>query len=346
MAFFKKFFKDIVNKKDSEADDSAKVTHKKPEYHGTIVPYPNFNPKKDAILLEEAIKSRNVDEEMIISILVQRNNEQRQEIKKVYQTTTGKSLVDGLKSKLKSHLEDVVLALLMTPAKFDAFILHKATKGLGTHEDILVEVLASRTNEEIRELQRVFKEDYGQTLEKVIESETKGDFTMALQAMLKANKNEGQSIDLDLAKKDAKALFEAGEEKKGIDIAVFINILTSRSGNQLTQTFKQYSKISDNSLPKALDMELNGDIEDCLVDVVKCAWSKPAFFAEKLHKAMAGLGTCENTLIRVLVSRSEVDLKKIIAEFKLMYGKTLQQCILDDNKGDLEKILLGLCGPH
>ena len=39
-------------------------------------------------------------------------------------------------------------------------------------------------------------------------------------------------------------------------------------------------------------------------------------------------GTCEDTLIRVLVGRSEVDLKKIISEFKLMYGKTLQQCIL------------------
>ena len=41
-----------------------------------------------------------------------------------------------------------------------------------------------------------------------------------------------------------------------------------------------------------------------------------------------GHGTCEDTLMRVLVARSEVDLKKIISEFELMYGKTLQQCIL------------------
>uniref|UniRef100_A0A8C5B9M4 Annexin n=1 Tax=Gadus morhua TaxID=8049 RepID=A0A8C5B9M4_GADMO len=350
MAFFRKFFKDIV-------------THKKPEFHGTIAPYPNFNPRKDVIFLEEAINSRNVDEDTIISVLVQRSNEQRQEIKRAFEADTGKSLADELKSELRSHLEDVVLALLMKPAQYDAFIIRKATKGFGTNEDVIVEVLASRTNQQIRELQEAFKEEYGQTMEEVIDSETDGDFALALHAMLKANKNEGHIVDLALAKKDARVchlmsdimvcfvfvlqeLFEAGEEHKDIDISVFIDILTTRSGPQLTQTFKHYSKISDVNLPKALDMELRGDIEDCLIDIVKCSWSKPAFFAERLHKAMEGHGTCEDTLMRVLVARSEVDLKKIISEFELMYGKTLQQCILDDTKGHLEKILLGLCGPN
>ncbi|CAL8281199.1 unnamed protein product [Gadus morhua 'NCC'] len=346
MAFFRKFFKDIVSKRDPEEDDSFQVTHKKPEFHGTIAPYPNFNPRKDVIFLEEAINSRNVDEDTIISVLVQRSNEQRQEIKRAFEADTGKSLADELKSELRSHLEDVVLALLMKPAQYDAFIIRKATKGFGTNEDVIVEVLASRTNQQICELQEAFQEEYGQTMEEVIDSETDGDFALALHAMLKANKNEGHIVDLALAKKDARELFEAGEEHKDIDISVFIDILTTRSGPQLTQTFKHYSKISDVNLPKALDMELRGDIEDCLIDIVKCSWSKPAFFAERLHKAMEGHGTCEDTLMRVLVARSEVDLKKIISEFELMYGKTLQQCILDDTKGHLEKILLGLCGPN
>ena len=40
--------------------------------------------------------------------------------------------------------------------------------------------------------------------------------------------------------------------------------------------------------------------------VVRCVHSRPMYFAEKLYKSMKGLGTDDNTLIRVVVSRSEV----------------------------------------
>ena len=46
--------------------------------------------------------------------------------------------------------------------------------------------------------------EYGETLEEVIDSETDGDFNMALHAMLKANKNESHIVDMALAKKDAR----------------------------------------------------------------------------------------------------------------------------------------------
>lgn len=102
------------------------------------------------------------------------------------------SLECALKSALRSDLEDVCLALLKTPAQFDAYLFRKATKvlsqphtlprpqtmfcsfrklssvfhfplwwqRLGTDEDALVEILATRTNQEIREVERVFKEGF------------------------------------------------------------------------------------------------------------------------------------------------------------------------------------------
>nr|XP_046230743.1 annexin A1-like [Scatophagus argus] len=346
MSIFRRFFNNVIHNRDPK-DDTVTVKGKpKPKYYGTVTPHPDFNASSDASVLQTAIESKGVDEDVIIAVLVKRNNEQRQKIKVVYEASTGKNLEKDLKSALRSHLEDVSLALLMTPTHFDAYLLRKATKGLGTDEGVLVEVLATRSNQEILEIKRVFKEEYKKDLEDVIKDETSGDFSTALLAMLKANKDESSEVDMDLARRDAETLFEAGENTCGVNVSAFIDILTTRSGQQLSKTFQQYACLSDVTLPKALDMELRGDIEDCLIDIVKCAWNTPAFFAEKLHLAMKGYGTCEDTLIRVLVSRSEVDLKKILEEYRAMYDVSLQDDILRDTKGHYRDILLGLCGPH
>ncbi|XP_013878055.1 annexin A1 isoform X2 [Austrofundulus limnaeus] len=346
MAFFKKFFNNIVHDRGSK-DATVTVKDKpKPTYYGTVTPYPNFNASSDVSVLRSAIESKRVDEDVIVAVLVKRSNEQRQMIKAVYESNTGKNLVKSLKSVLHSHLEDVAMALLMVPAQFDAYLLRKATKGLGTDEEVLVEVLATRSNKEIEEIKKVFRQEYGTELEKVIKDETSGDFTNALLAMLRAQKNETTDVDVELAKKDAKVLFESGEQTHKINVSTFIEILTTRSGPQLSKTFQQYATMSDRTLPKALQMELRGDIEDCLISIVKCAWNTPAFFAEKLNKSMKGLGTRDHMLIRVLVSRSEVDLKKVIEEYRAMFGRSLQEDILADTKGHYQKVLLGLCGPH
>ncbi|KAM6965201.1 annexin A1a [Aplochiton taeniatus] len=313
---------------------------------GTVLPYPQFSASGDAGVLDKAIKAKGVDENTIIEVLVKRSNAQRQQIKEAYQKASGKPLDSALKAALSGELEEVVLALLKTPAQYDAQQLKAAMKGLGTDEDILIEILASRTNKEITEIKRVYKEANKKELESDIKGDTGGDFRNALLALCKATRVEESTtlVTDDLVDSDARALYEAGEKRKGTDCAVFIDILTTRSALHLRKVFERYSKYSKVDISKAIDLELKGDIESCLTAVVKCAGSKAGFFAEKLNLSMKGSGTRTKILTRIMVSRSEVDLKRIKDEYKKKYGKTLYQDILDDTKGDYEKILLALCG--
>uniref|UniRef100_A0A8C2IYU3 Annexin n=1 Tax=Cyprinus carpio TaxID=7962 RepID=A0A8C2IYU3_CYPCA len=277
------------------------------EGQGTVKPFAQFDAATDAGVLDKAIKAKGVDELTIIETLVRRSNAQRQQIKAAYQKTIGKPLDVALKAALKGELEEVVLGLLMTPAQYDSFLLHGAMKGLGTDEETLVEILASRTNKEIREIKQVFKQ---------------GNIIASYHT----------------------ALYEAGEKRKGTDCGVFIDILTSRNACHLRRVFQLYSKYSKVDVAKAIDLELKGDIETCLIAVVKCAGNKSAFFADKLNLAMKGSGYKGKILTRILVSRSEIDLAKIKQEYQNKFGKSLYQDIQDDTKGDYETILLALCG--
>ncbi|XP_015237920.1 PREDICTED: annexin A11 [Cyprinodon variegatus] len=313
-------------------------------YRGSIKDFPGADPLKDVEVLRKAMKGFGTDEKAIIELLGSRSNKQRVALISAYKTTYGKDLIKDLKSELTRDFEDLVLAMLKTPAQFDASELREAIKGAGTDEACLIEILSSRSNAEIQEINKIYKAEYGKKLEDAIISDTSGHFRRLLVSLSQGNRDERETVDVSLAKQDAQKLYAAGENKVGTDESQFNAILCARSKPHLRAVFHEYQQMSGRDIEKSICREMSGNLESGMVAVVKCIKNTAAYFAERLHKAMKGAGTKDTTLIRVMVSRSEVDMLDIRQEYLKAYGKSLYTAISSDTSGDYQKLLLKLCG--
>uniref|UniRef100_A0A8C3DDW3 Annexin n=1 Tax=Corvus moneduloides TaxID=1196302 RepID=A0A8C3DDW3_CORMO len=311
---------------------------------GTITDAPGFDPLKDAEVLRKAMKGLGTDEQAIIDCLGSRSNKQRQQIILSFKTAYGKDLIKDLKSELSGNFERTILAMMKTPVMFDAYEIKEAIKGVGTDENCLIEILASRSNEHIQELNRVYKAEFKKTLEEAIKSDTSGHFQRLLISLAQGNRDESTNVDMSVVQRDVQELYAAGENRLGTDESKFNAILCARSRAHLRAVFSEYQRMCNRDIEKSICREMSGDLERGMLAVVKCLKNTPAFFAERLQKAMKGAGTKDRTLIRIMVSRSEVDLLDIRAEYKRMYGRSLYQDITGDTSGDYRKILLKLCG--
>ncbi|CAI9589703.1 unnamed protein product [Staurois parvus] len=290
------------------------------------------------------MKGFGTDEDTIMKILTSRSNAQRQQISVSFKTLFGRDFCDDLKSELTGKLEKVIVAL-MTPANmYDAQELRHAMKGAGTKENVLIEILASRSAPEICHIKKVFKEEYGCELEDSITGDTSGYFQRMLVVLVQANRDPDSKVNDGLVEQDAQDLFKAGEMKWGTDEEKFITILGTRSNVHLRKVFDKYMTISGYQIEESIGRETSGNLEKLLLAIVKNVRSVPGYFAETLYKAMKGAGTDDDTLIRVMVSRSEIDMLDIRKEYRKHHGKSLLQAIKCDTSGDYRNTLLLVCG--
>uniref|UniRef100_A0A672Y4Q2 Annexin n=1 Tax=Sphaeramia orbicularis TaxID=375764 RepID=A0A672Y4Q2_9TELE len=226
------------------------------------------------------------NEKTLIDILTQRSNAQRQLISKSYQEATGRTLLDDLKSDTGGDFEDLLVALITPPAEFDCHEVMRAMKGAGTKESVLIEIFASRSNQQIKALNDIYLQETNKKLVLDLQEEVSGDFSKALLVLVEGKRDESTSVDKQKAEEDAKILYKAGEKKLGTDEEKFIDILCHRSIPQLRQTLVEYKNVSGKTLQESITSEMSGDLADLLLAVVKCVKSVPAYFAERLYESM------------------------------------------------------------
>ena len=313
-------------------------------YSGTVKNFENFDAERDATIVRKAMKGLGTDEAALIGVLCFRSNKQRQGIYSKFKTLYGRDLIEDLKSELSGDIKNFMVALMRPADEYDASEIKRAVKGLGTDDDALVEILCSRNISEIDQMKEAYERMYKTTMEKDVKSDTSGDYQSLMVSLITSVREERDQVNLTQVRRDAKNLLDAGELKFGTDEEEFNLVLATRSFAHLRAMFEEYKKLANKDLSESVSSEMSGNFKSGLKTIIKCVCCRSNYFAEVLYKSMKGMGTDDETLARVVVSRSEKDLVQIKEAFENAYSKTLEDWIRDDTGGDFKSALLAVVG--
>ena len=294
--------------------------------------------------LEAAVTGK--DENYFIDLTLNKTNSERIKLRDDYKAKFGRDLLEDFEKNFKSDFLETLIGVFKSPAEYDADLLYKAMKGIGSDKDIITEVLCFRNPERINQIKEKFQEKYGKDLVAEIKSETSGDYQKIVLKLLEGDRAQDGKADVEKCAGIADELYKAGEGKIGTDESIFIKYFTSLSPNELLIVCKEYHKKYKKNMLDVIENEFNGNEKKLLTVMLYALFSPSEFFAKQIMESIKGIGTDDVKLIRSVITRYSIDMKKVKKYFKKMYNKELLDEVKDDVNGSYGRILEALINKH
>jgi annexin A7/11 len=278
-----------------------------------------------------------------INLITTSSKAHLEELHSMYDKAYTPDLLTSLKKTLSGNILNASISLLTSSIEYDCLQLRNAMEGIGTDEDILIEIIGTRTNDILKDIiQQYPKVNKGRDLIKDIKNETSGSFRQLLLLLLDGNKSYNCNINEEECCNCAKKLFEAYDKMWGSDDCVFNKIFAFKSPVELAFICREYHKLSNYTLMKTIDTEFSGNNKKLLNTIINVLISPSEFFAKKINKALNGVGKNEKLLIRILVTRRDIDLNQIKQYYKQLFRKNMIDDIKESFTGIFGKLIIGI----
>lgn len=284
----------------------------------------------------------NKSEEDLINVICTKSFSQRVKLSKDYEANYGKKLEDALKDAFKSDFEDTVVALFTDPIEFDCKCLYDSIHGIirGDLEDTINEIIASRSNGRMKKILAKYPEvSEGKDLVQEISDKYKNSYGKLLVALIQNERGKG-TPDQQACDDCAQKFKECVDSKKEND-DLLNEIFVQKSPKELVAISRSYHKLTGKLITKGFDAFTN-NVVALLNTLLFVKVSPSEYFASKVNKAIKGAGTNDTMLIRVLVTRAEIDIKRMAKFYEKVYGETMEEAVKGDTSGSYQKILLKL----
>lgn len=282
---------------------------------------------KEADHLHDAVRGQGTDEVCIVRILARFTNRQRKRLLQEYTERFHEDLMTVMESEFSGTANEVVTALLYSPVTFDIKSLHKAFEDQDFNS--IVSIIISSRNDSLMDIKDDYFAEYGKTLENELSKLEDEDVKHILVSLLNVDRSSAKKrADKMAARERATLLFDDGD---------ILSLLCEPLGrNQLRETFAAFLHLHRVNIAQFIDdrcSTLSQHARNTLKDCVLVIENPPRYFAKEMAKAD------ELKMLRIMVSRSEIDLYYIKKEFLSLYTRQLHDAIDKQCSYDYAKLL-------
>ncbi|XP_020619090.1 annexin A13-like isoform X1 [Orbicella faveolata] len=286
---------------------------------------PNWD--KEADHLHDAVRGQGSDGVCIVRILAKFTNRQRKRLLQAYTERFHEDLTTVMESEFSGTAKEVVTVLLYSPVTYDVKSLHKAFEDQNFNS--IVSIIISSRNDSLMDMKDEYFAEYGKTLENELSKVEDEDVRRILVSLLNVDRSSAKKrADKMAAKERATQLFNDGD---------ILSLLCQPLGrNQLRETFAAFLDLHRVNIAQFIEdrcSSLSQQARDTLKDCVLVIETPPRYFAKEMAKAD------ELKILRIMVSRSEIDLYYIKKEFLSLFSRQLHDAIDKQCSYDYAKLL-------
>ena len=300
------------------------------------------NLEQMSIKFHDSLYRKKIDEETIVSILSTTSNLDRQIIRLFYKKKFPNLIQKDIQTQLSGDFGKLVLNLFDLPYEYDARELHRSLTSFSKDEKAIIEIIITRPRSHLTLVQKIYKKFYNVSLKNDILNLSDKTFSEFLITILASNRPSGLTLKPNDAYNIAKDIIKNGVKQYGKNVNLFKQIFVDRSREDLIMISRAFYDLYKKNLYDVIDNEISGTNKKLIKDILFGLITPAQWFAKKAYKAMKGAGTDDKTLIRVIVSRAEIDMEDIRDYYFRDRNTDLRNDIDGDCSGAYGQLLMNL----
>ena len=300
------------------------------------------NLEQMSIKFHDSLYRKKIDEETLVSILSTTSNLDRQIIRLFYKKKFPNLIQKDIQTQLSGDFGKLVLNLFDLPYEYDARELHRSLTSFSKDEKAIIEIIITRPRSHLTLVQKIYKKFYNVSLKNDILNLSDKTFSEFLITILASNRPSGLTIKPNDAYNIAKDIIKNGIKQYGKNVNLFKQVFVDRSREDLIMISRAFYDLYKKNLYDVIDNEISGTNKKLIKDILFGLITPAQWFAKKAYKAMKGAGTDDKTLIRVIVSRAEIDMEDIRDYYFRDRNTDLRNDIDGDCSGSYGQLLMNL----